>query len=95
MNSSIMSEILNYYKTDNNYISINDDRIGRIVSFKLYINDDNEILADFYEARKIYPNNIKNYKMHRLQMHIKQKQNENKKNRMKYRYLFLENTLLV
>ena len=66
MNSSIMSEILNYYssyyKTDNNYISINDDRIGRIVSFKLYINDDNEILADFYEARKIYPNNIKNYK---------------------------------
>ena len=67
MNSSlIMTEILNYYssyyKTDNNYISINDDRIGRIVSFKLYINDDNEILADFYEARKIYPNNIKNYK---------------------------------
>ena len=67
MNSSlIMTEILNYYssyyKTDNNYISINDDRIGRIVSFKLYINDDNEILAEFYEARKIYPNNIKNYK---------------------------------
>ena len=67
MNSSIMSEILNYYSSyynyiSNNYISINDDRICRIVSFKLYINDDNEILADFYEARKIYPNNIKNYK---------------------------------
>ena len=67
MNSSIMSEILNYYSSyynyiSNNYISINDDRIGRIVSFKLYINDDNEILAEFYEARKIYPNNIKNYK---------------------------------
>ena len=67
MNSSIMSEILNYYNhksyyISNNYISINDDRIGRIVSFKLYINDDNEILAEFYEARKIYPNNIKNYK---------------------------------
>ena len=61
MNSSIMSEILNYYKTDNNYISINDDRIGRIVSFKLS-EKDGEILADFYEARKIYPNNIKNYK---------------------------------
>ena len=41
MNSLIIAEILNnynhkpYYNSDN-YISINDDRIGRIVSFKIY-----------------------------------------------------------
>ena len=67
MNSLIISDILNnynhkpYYNTDNYYISINDDRIGRIVSFKLYEKDD-EIFADFNEANKIQPLNTKKHK---------------------------------
>jgi phosphodiesterase/alkaline phosphatase D-like protein len=69
MNSLIIADILNnynhkpYYNTDNsdNYISINDDRIGRIVSFKLYEKDD-EIFADFNEANKIQPLNTKKHK---------------------------------
>jgi hypothetical protein len=67
MNSLIIAEILNnynhkpYYNTDNYYISINDDRIGRIVSFKLYEKDD-EIFADFNEAHKIQPLNTKKHK---------------------------------
>ena len=67
MNSLIIADILSCYNhkpyyISNDYICINDDRFGRFVSFKLYEKDDNEILAEFYEARKIYPNNIKNYK---------------------------------
>jgi len=67
MNSLIIADILNYYNhkpyynTDNYYISINDDRIGRIVSFKLYEKDD-EIFADFKEARQLFPLNSTNHK---------------------------------
>ena len=67
MNSLIIADILNYYNhkpynnTDNYYISINDDRIGRIVSFKIYEKDD-EIFADFNEAHKIQPLNTKKHK---------------------------------
>ena len=56
MNSLIISEILNnyndkpYYKLDNHYISINDDRIGRIVSFKIY-EKDNKIFAHFFSLK--------------------------------------------
>jgi hypothetical protein len=39
-----------YYKL-NNYICINDDRFGRIVCFKLYLNDD-KIYVDFRELNK-------------------------------------------
>jgi len=39
-----------YYKSDG-YISINDDRFGTIVSFKLYQEDEN-IYADFKETSK-------------------------------------------
>ncbi len=66
MNFLIISEIHSYYNhkpyyISDNYISINDDRIGRIVSFKLYEKDD-EILADFNEAHKIQPLNTKKHK---------------------------------
>jgi hypothetical protein len=59
MNSIIISEILAYYnKTPyyimNNYICINDDRFGRIVSFKLYISDGN-IFVDFKESNRAMP----------------------------------------
>ena len=56
MNYLIISKIENeynenpYYKLDD-YISINDDRFGRIVCFKLYINEDN-IYVDFKELNK-------------------------------------------
>ena len=39
-----------YYNSDN-YISINDDRVGTIVSFKLYKENDS-IYADFTECSK-------------------------------------------
>ena len=67
MNSLIIAEILNnynhkpYYNTDNYYISINDDRIGRIDSFKIY-EKDNKIFADFNEAYQIFPLNTKKHK---------------------------------
>jgi hypothetical protein len=66
MNSLIISEIESYYNhkpyyNSDNYISINDDRIGRIVSFKIYEKDD-EIFADFNEAHKIQPLNTKKHK---------------------------------
>ena len=66
MNSLIISEIESYYNhkpyyNSENYISINDDRIGRIVSFKIYEKDD-EIFADFNEAHKIQPLNTKKHK---------------------------------
>ena len=64
MNSLIIADILNYYNhnyNSDNYISINDDRIGRIVSFKLYEKDD-KIFADFNEAHKIQPLNTKKHK---------------------------------
>ena len=64
MNSLIISQILQSYNhspyyisndyISNYYISINDDRIGRIVSFKLY-EKDGEILVDFKEAKQIVP----------------------------------------
>lgn len=66
MNSLIIAEILNnynhkpYYNSEN-YISINDDRIGRIVSFKIY-EKDNKIFADFNEAYQIFPLNTKKHK---------------------------------
>lgn len=59
MNSLIISQILNnfnylpYYNL-NNYISINDDRMSRIVSFKLYEKNE-EILVEFKEAHRNYP----------------------------------------
>jgi hypothetical protein len=46
---------LPYYNL-NGYISINDDRIGRIVSFKLY-EENKEIMVDFKEALQIFPLN--------------------------------------
>jgi hypothetical protein len=66
MNAIIISEILSYYNhnpyyNSDDYISINDDRIGRIVSFKLY-EKDNKILADFNEAIRIFPLNTKYHK---------------------------------
>jgi hypothetical protein len=59
MNSLIISEISNYYRQEpfyilDDYISINDDRFGRIVSFKLY-EIDNEINVDFKESYKSTP----------------------------------------
>jgi len=59
MNSLIISQILEDYKDSpyyllNDYISINDDRMGRIVSFKLFEND-GEILVEFKEAIRIFP----------------------------------------
>jgi hypothetical protein len=59
MNSLIISQILKEYNQIpyyllNDYISINDDRMGRIVSFKLY-NKDGEILVDFKEAYRYSP----------------------------------------
>ena len=66
MNSIIISQILEkynispYYKS-NEYICINDDRLGRIVSFKLY-QEKNEIIANFNEAHQSYPLNTSNYK---------------------------------
>jgi hypothetical protein len=59
MNSLIIYEILKkynekpYYSNDD-YISINDDRMGRIVSFKLY-EKDGEIMVDFKEGSKLFP----------------------------------------
>lgn len=57
MNSSIINQIYKdyndscYYNLDG-YISINDDRIGRIVMFKL--NEENDrIIADFKERSQI------------------------------------------
>ena len=66
MNSIIMYEILSYYNDSpyynlNDYISIHDDRIGRIVSFKLYL-DNCKIVADFKEARQLFPLNSTNHK---------------------------------
>jgi len=63
MNSMIMYEILQdynkkpYYTLYDNYISINDDRFGRIVSFKLYYNND-KLMADFMEANQTFPVNV-------------------------------------
>lgn len=56
-NSMIISEIKNkynhspYYKFGE-FISINDDRVGRIVSFKIYEHD-NQMFADFVETSQI------------------------------------------
>lgn len=67
MNTIIINEIEKYYKNnrpyyiDDDYISINDDRIGRIVSFKLY-EKDNNIYVDFIEARRSYPLITSNHK---------------------------------
>ena len=64
MNSKIISEILEkynqkpYYKSGE-YLSINDDRIGRIVSFKLFELNDN-IYADFKEISKNHPTYYRN-----------------------------------
>jgi hypothetical protein len=59
MNSLIISQILQAYNhspyyISNDYISINDDRMGRIVSFKIY-EEKGEILVDFMEGYKYYP----------------------------------------
>lgn len=61
MNSLIISQILQEYnKTPyyilNDFISINDDRVYRIVSFKIY-EKNGEILVDFKETRQLYPLN--------------------------------------
>ena len=57
----ILSQIFEKYKdipyyNDGNYISINDDRMGRIVSFKIY-QENNKIMADFKEAHRSDPLN--------------------------------------
>ena len=59
MNSIIIFQILQEYKQIpfyklNDYISINDDRIGRIVSFKIY-EENGEIIADFIETTRLFP----------------------------------------
>lgn len=61
MNTIItINEIENYYKNHkpyymtDNYISINDDRYGRIVSFKIY-EKDNNIFVDFKETWRSSP----------------------------------------
>ena len=59
MNSLIISQILQSYNhspyyISNDYISINDDRMGRIVSFKIY-EKNGEILVDFMEGYRYYP----------------------------------------
>ena len=59
MNSLIISQILEDYKDSpyyllNDYISINDDRMGRIISFKLFEND-GEILVEFKEGYRYSP----------------------------------------
>jgi len=57
MNSIIINQIYKdynrtpYYNLDG-YISINDDRTGRIVMFKIYQEDD-KIIADFNERSQI------------------------------------------
>ena len=66
MNSLIIFQILDNYKHKpyyilNDYISINDDRFGRIVSFKLY-EENNIIMADFKEAHRSFPLISSNYK---------------------------------
>lgn len=67
MNSQIIYEIIDYYQNQkpyyikDDYICINDDRMCRIVSFKIYENN-NEILADFNEANHIFPLNTKYHK---------------------------------
>jgi len=66
MNSLIIFQILQEYnKTPyyilNDYISINDDRISRIVSFKLY-EKNGEILVDFKEANQLFPLNSSRYR---------------------------------
>jgi len=58
MNSLIISQILNEYNNSpyylfNDFISINDDRMSRIVSFKIY-EKDNKILVDFRETYRYY-----------------------------------------
>lgn len=65
MSILILSEILTHYNhspyyVDNDFISIRDDRIGRIVSFKLYLKN-NELYVDFIEAHKSYPYITSNY----------------------------------
>ena len=62
MNSSIILQILKEYNNCpyylfNDFISINDDRMNRIVSFKIY-EKDNEILADFRETYRYYNPNV-------------------------------------
>ena len=59
MNSLIIYQILQAYNHSpyyilNDYISINDDRMGRIVSFKIY-EKNGEILVDFMEGYRYYP----------------------------------------
>ena len=66
MNSLIISQILQEYnKTPyyilNDYISINDDRMSRIVSFKIY-EKNGEILVDFKEANQLFPLNSSRYR---------------------------------
>lgn len=67
MNVSIIYDIEKYYKNhspyyiNDDYISINDDRYGRIVSFKLY-NKDNNIFVDFKETLRSSPYILSNNK---------------------------------
>jgi len=57
MNNTIISEIYSNYNNSpyfrsGEYLAINDDRVGRIVLFKLY-NDNSNIIADFMEISQI------------------------------------------
>jgi hypothetical protein len=66
MNEIIIQNIQKKYSISpyynlNNFISINDDRIGRIVSFRLYIVN-NEIFVDFKESSQMYQLISYNYK---------------------------------
>ena len=59
MNSIILTEIMNYYNKPpyylmDGYTSIHDDRIGKIISFKLF-QENNEIKVEFKQAHQILP----------------------------------------
>lgn len=62
MTTKVINEILNqynhkpYYSLDD-YIAINDDRVGRTVMFKL-ANNNNEITVDFKEINRSFGNSI-------------------------------------
>lgn len=58
MDYLLISQILNEYNCSpyyifDDFVSINDDRLSRVVSFKIYVKD-NEILADFRETYRYY-----------------------------------------
>ncbi len=86
MNSLIISQILQDYNHSpyyilNDYISINDDRMGRIVSFKIYEKNE-EILVNFMEANQFNPYITSRYRTTNI------KSLEDFKEKWKYYYNF-------